>query len=295
VLYRLNAQSRLLQEAFERSGIPYQIVGQTPFYAEKSVRTLLDLLRLYYNPCSTLHWERTLALDRRPPTPSALAQIAELASTGSLSWSQRMAQAIYADGLIPAQRERLLALGKLYQVWDEDAPQPVAVLIERAQRFGVEQKGAGPSKEDLHRLIERAMPFGERLGDFLVATALQGEADAYDRRADRVTLTTIHAAKGLEFPTVFVVGCEDGLLPYLPENKRVDLAEERRLFYVAMTRAGRRLILAHARRRFFFGRWLENPRSRFVDDIAQALIQVRTAQARAQSQRAENVQLSLFD
>jgi superfamily I DNA/RNA helicase len=106
---------------------------------------------------------------------------------------------------------------------------------------------------------------------------------------------TIHAAKGLEFPTVFVVGCEDGLLPYLPQGREADVAEERRLFYVAMTRAARRLILCQARRRVLFGQQMENPRSRFVDDIELALLDVRTAEARLRPQPAENLQLGLFD
>ena len=98
-------------------------------------------------------------------------------------------------------------------------------------------------KERVDRLQRRAAPFRNRLQEFLTTMALQSEADQYDGRADRVTLMSLHAAKGLEFPVVFIAGCEDGLLPYTPANREVDLDEERRLFYVGMTRAQRRLIL----------------------------------------------------
>ncbi|MBI1295054.1 AAA family ATPase [bacterium] len=291
VLYRFNAQARLLQEAFDRSGIPYQTVGQTPFYARKPVRALLDLLWIAYNPQSQLHWERLLTVSGKPPAHHSIESvIAILAQDG---FDAGLPQILYADGLSAAQRDRALAIAGFYR----HLPQPtrLADFIEQAQHFWAQQGEQTLDAEDLRRLLARAARFGDRLGDFLVSTALQIEADAYDPRADRVTLMTIHAAKGLEFPTVFVVGCEDGLLPYLPQGREADVAEERRLFYVAMTRAARRLILCQARRRLFFGQPMENPRSRFVDDIEQALLDVRMAEARLRPQPAENRQLGLFD
>lgn len=113
--------------------------------------------------------------------------------------------------------------------------------------------------------------------------ALQTEADRYDRRADRVTLMSLHAAKGLEFPVVFIVGCEEGLLPYRTPHRDTDLAEERRLFYVGMTRARRRLILTHAARRLLFGRTMEHRLSGFVEDIETALREASAAARRRRS------------
>jgi DNA helicase-2/ATP-dependent DNA helicase PcrA len=291
VLYRLNAQSRLLQEAFERSGIPYQIVGQRSFYAQKGVRAILDLLWLEINPRSLVHWERVLTADRRPPTAEGIAQIVAIFAEDR-SLIDGLGRALYADGLTAAQRDRIMALTALYRRWDDHPA--LTERIEMAEAFWIEQGEAELAEEDRRRLFGRASTYGERVIDFLVSSALQREADNYDPRADRVTLTTIHAAKGLEFPVVFVVGCEAGITPYLPANRKVDLAEERRLFYVAMTRAGRKLVLTHARRRILYGQAMENSLSPFVEDIEQALLELRQTQARPRPKAAENVQLSLF-
>ena len=145
----------------------------------------------------------------------------------------------------------------------------------------------------LHQLALRAVPFEDRLADFLEATVLQSETDAYDPRADRVALMTLHAAKGLEFPVVFIVGCEEGLLPYARRGEAPDIEEERRLFYVGLTRAGRKLVLTHARARFLYGQRQENPISRFVKDIEDALKEVREMQRRPE-EKPESGQLSLF-
>ena len=241
VLYRLNAQSRALIEAFDRSGIPYQTVGQTPFYAEKDVRKTLAWLWLLLNPSSVVH-RQTVGESRG--TDEARQQV------GTVT---------------------------------------VAALVEQAASF------TALSAERRQRLAAYALPFAYDLAAFLAATVLHSETDYYDPRADRVTLMTLHAAKGLEFPVVFIVGCEEGLLPYLPENRAVDIEEERRLFYVGMTRAQRKLVLTHARSRFLFGQRLQNRQSRFVDDIESALKELREME-RSQKRRdePEAQQLSLL-
>jgi superfamily I DNA/RNA helicase len=149
--------------------------------------------------------------------------------------------------------------------------------------------------ERIARLRRRAAPFERDLRGFLEATLLQHETDHYDPRADRVTLMTLHAAKGLEFPVVFIVGCEETLLPYTLGGRESDLEEERRLFYVGMTRAQQRLILLHARRRTLFGQRMENPQSRFLADIAATLKEIRAmAGGKAKKPAIAELQLSLF-
>ncbi len=143
-------------------------------------------------------------------------------------------------------------------------------------------------------LLARAAPYGARRVDFLEATALARAADAYDPRADRVTLSTLHAAKGLEFGVVFVVGCEEGLLPYTPHGRPSDGEEERRLFYVGMTRAQQRLLLTYARHRFLFGRQTEPSPSPFLADIEQVLKQVHESEFKPRKSKLEDTQLSLF-
>ncbi len=137
----------------------------------------------------------------------------------------------------------------------------------------------------------------EAMERFLDRILLQNESDFYDPRADRVALMTLHAAKGLEFPVVFIVGLEEGVLPYLPGNKDVDVAEERRLFYVGMTRAREKLILSHARRRRLLGREMESPPSRFLDDIEAALKEIRQVEGKHKKERrkSQGEQLSLLD
>jgi uncharacterized protein (TIGR00375 family) len=254
VLYRLGAQSRLLAEAFKRSGIPYQTVGQTPLYAHKAVKPILAGLWFMAYPETSFHLEKIFSKPRA----------AEIAS--------------FLRSLEPAQ--------------------PIARLIEQIYHFAQERHllpAEEKNHEPIHRLILRAVPYDKRLEEFLEATALYSETDAYDPRAGRVTLMTLHAAKGLEFPVVFIVGCEEDLLPYRRAGQPFDLDEERRLFYVGMTRAQQKLILTHARSRFLFGRRTEAQPSPFLGDIENAL---KTFQQMARPKPPETkkarVQLKLF-
>ena len=260
VLYRLNAQARLLEEAFDRSGIPYATIGGTALTEQKPVREIMALLWLTQTPDSSVHWERIL--------------------TG-------------AKGTLDRN-----AVTKLVVALTDKADAPESARIQEAAAGWAGLRGADYSdaeRERIDRFQRRAAPFRNRLQDFLTTTALQSETDLYDQRADRVTLMSLHASKGLEFPVVFIVGCEEGLLPYLPPNREIRTDEERRLFYVGMTRAQRRLILTHAGRRFLFGqpvglrhrhrdgsavRRMENRLSGFVTDIATALQEVRQAEPR---------------
>ena len=276
VLYRLNSQSRLLVEAFERSGIPYQAVGQTSLYAQKPVREILAWLWLLHTPESAVHWERVLGK----------------------SLPQRRGD---AEKFGFYEKSNFLQHPQLAALFAElTAFSPLTARIERVAAFLAAKRADGFStveSERIERLLRRAIPYGDDLRRFLEATALHSEADYYDPRADRVSLMTLHAAKGLEFPVVFVMGCEEGLLPYLPPGKGADAAdveEERRLFYVGMTRARQKLALIHAGRRYLYGQAMENPRSRFVGDIETALLEVQAARRRERPPEPEQVQLRLI-
>jgi DNA helicase-2/ATP-dependent DNA helicase PcrA len=256
VLYRLSAQNRSLIEAFQRSGIPYQTVGQTPLIEYKDIRTLLACLWFLYNPKITFHLEQIAAKKQIQTIISCLAAI------------------------------------------EDSTIKPVPVLIEQIQQFlaersilSLDEKGS----ERLQQLRRRATPFENRLGEFLESIALQKETDLYDPRADRVTLMTLHAAKGLEFPVAFIIGCEEGLLPYQRSDERSDLEEERRLFYVGMTRAQQRLVLTYAKSRYLFGQQMNNPPSRYLDDIEQALKEIKQSSHRESAKETpDHIQLKLF-
>lgn len=255
VLYRFGALSQPLIEAFERSGIPYQTVGQTPFYEYKEVKEVLACLWFVHNPDSAFQLESR--------------------------WSPKMVKQ-----LAPFLRD-------LNSTSD---PLSVAGLIEAIHRFiqprhPLDEKG----NERIHQLVRFAVPFVNRLPDFLESVVLQKETDIYDPQADRVTLMTLHASKGLEFPVVFMAGCEENLLPYQMPGKTFDLEEERRLFYVGMTRAQQRLILTHAKTRFLFGRTYQNEPSRFLNDIENALKEIKKmAPGKPAKEKQDNIQLRLL-
>ena len=306
VLYRLGAQSRLLIEAFERSGIPYQTVGQTPLYAHKPVREILAYLWFMHTPQSRVHLEAVLEAVAVTLSEKALQELGELVgiqgkppgeafATVSQTPEAGSRHALAAD----ERQKRLVALAKFWSELDQArrAGLPVARLIEQVHLFLSTQRGETADANEarlVHQLVLRAVPSGNDLSAFLESTALQSETDAYDPRADRVTLMTLHAAKGLEFPVVFIAGCEEGLLPYVRPAEEVDVDEERRLFYVGLTRAQRKLVLIHAKTRFLYGQRMNNAPSRFVGDIEAALKEVQQMQRRAEMPEPAGTQLGLF-
>jgi ATP-dependent DNA helicase UvrD/PcrA len=252
VLYRISAQSRLLIEAFQRSGIPFQSAGKTPFFELPEIQEILSFLWLIYNPESGYHREKLAA--RFKQTNLFLQELMISASTASVS-----------------------------------------KLIERANDF-VQAKGSDDNKERLMKqLIERAAPFENHLEEFLQTTILQKEIDEFEPRADRVALMTLHSSKGLEFPVVFIVGCEENLIPYRRAGELVDLEEERRLFYVGMTRAQEKLVLISAKKRFLFGKTVQNGTSRFVNDIENTLKEIKRMEyKKSPKEKNESSQLKLF-
>ena len=276
VLYRVGAQSQVLVEAFERSGIPYQTVGQTPLHEQPAVKPLLAHLWFTLNPHSAVHLERLLAAHSLPPPPflgegaggrGSLLQAFETLPGLSAAHKRRLRE------LVPFLAELRASVGVA----------PVAALIERVHARvhpdGLDDKAAEP----VQRLVSQARLFDHDLQAFLETVTLQRETESYDPRADRVMLMTLHAAKGLEFPVVFIVGCEEGLLPYQRPGEECDVEEERRLLYVGMTRAQRRLSLSHARRRVLFGQRLTPAPSRFLADIEAALTEVHKPTPRPSS------------
>jgi superfamily I DNA/RNA helicase len=299
VLYRLNAAAPLLVEAFERSGIPYQVVGQASPYAAKPVREVLACLWLLYNPRSRVHLDLLLSAGRSAPSADYLDQAAAVVAANEFDLASAFAAASSQHTFKASQRPRLAALAR---AWTEFAAAAgadplVAGILAHARTLVGSLRGEEPLAAPepwFQALLLRAASYGTRLGAFLEATALARAADAYDERAGRVTLSTLHAAKGLEFPVVFIAGCEEGLLPYLPARGRADPDEERRVFYVGMTRAQQRLLLTYARTRFLFGRQTQPAPSPFLEDIAQILKQVHAGESKPRKPKAEDPQLPLF-
>lgn len=245
VLYRTNAQSRVLEEAFLHAGIPYILVGGTRFYERKEIKDVLAYLRLIANPKDTVSWRRVEKLGK-----GRLEKFLEYDST--LRKDNKLISLSTLEFL-----DQVLAATKYLELYD-------ANVEEEAYRL-----------ENIKELRSVATEFPQ-LSEFLESVALVEQEyepetlRARDQNRDAVTLMTMHAAKGLEFPNVFMIGMEEGLFPHSRSlMDREEIEEERRLCYVGITRAKERLYLTYANRRLFFGTRTQNMISRFIADIPQ--------------------------
>ena len=298
VLYRLNAQAKLLQEAFDRSGIPYQATGGTAPGEQPPVREILSLLWLTQLPASRLHWWRLLARGPGAASESAVEDLIVRITAAVESAGPDATPGPYSAAILSPREAQAAHTLELVRSLAAAGRAPVSELVGIAAEGWAELRGRAYDPAELERvarLERRADGAGTGMRDFLTAAALQSETDRYDERADRVALMSLHAAKGLEFPVVFIAGCEEGLLPYRPPGRAADPAEERRLFYVGMTRARQRLILTHAARRLLFGKTVENPLSGFVTDIESTLRELRQAPRRSPAPRPTTCSSRCFE
>jgi DNA helicase-2/ATP-dependent DNA helicase PcrA len=283
VFYRTNALSRGLERALRLHNVPYDIVGAVEFYERKEVKDLLAWLRVLVNPADAVSFLRIVNVPARGLGKASLERLRAWAVPQGLSPREAARRA--GAGEVPEiPGKARTAFAQLSQMLDELAATlagPVedtfrAVVrrigyLEYLRDFGGQE--ASDRIENVGELegalaaYARAAPEPSVAG-FLQETALLSDADAYDPNADRLTLMTLHAAKGLEFPAVFMVGLEEGQLPHARAlDVEEDLQEERRLCYVGLTRAQRHLTLSWAARRATFGAWATTRPSRFLDEI----------------------------
>ena len=244
ILYRTNAQSRTLEEAFLHAGLPYRLVGGTRFYDRKEIKDCLAYLKYWTNPQDKVAFKR-------------IEQIGKRRAEKFLKFKEKQAPSLPTLKLL----DKILQTTAYLELFDSQSETDLAKL------------------ENIKELRSVATQHPD-LTNFLENVALVEQENGVDQvnQADQVnqgvTLMTAHAAKGTEFPIVFVVGLEEGLFPHsrsLLEKDKIE--EERRLFYVAMTRAKSRLFLSYARRRLYFGQRTSNPLSRFVNDIPTDLLE----------------------
>ena len=308
VMYRVNAQSRALEEACLRYGVPYQVVGGMKFYQRQEVKDIIAYLRLIANPDDDVSLNRVINLPTRgigQRTLDHLARTARDAGTSqfaviqSLSGDAQPGQAMPANALsgesiamqAPAispftarAKTALIAFGNIVggiaaERDDMDLLDIIDAVLERSgyQRWLLSQERGEERMENIQEFRASAREFlhfgrDEALTAFLESVSLVADVDSMEERADAITLITLHQAKGLEFPVVFMVGMEEGLLPH---SRSVDdptqLEEERRLCYVGVTRAKERLYLLRAFRRGFRGGSEPGMPSRFLLDIPQEL------------------------
>ncbi len=282
VLYRTNGQSRPFEEALVRHRIPYRLVGGVRFYERREVRDLLAYLRVIHNPADEASLLRILNVPARGIGDRTIARVRDAATAAGVSlWD---ACRVAADGRMEGVGQRPAAALRSFVTSIEElrahATEPLGELFERLLnavgyirylREGDDAEERMENVLELQSLIaeyEQAAGEGNDLATFLQDVALVSDQDTLEGRASAVTLITLHAAKGLEFPVVFLVGMEEGLLPHIRSfGDAEQMAEERRLCYVGMTRAMDVLYLTRAYRRMSFGAASANPPSRFLADI----------------------------
>ncbi len=287
VTYRINAQSRVLEESFVRFGIPYQLVGGTRFYERREVKDALGYVRLSRNTSDRVALERVINVPARGIGNKTLEELrASAEGRGGTLWDaiERVRE---NPNLSPRARTALSGFAELVRGFAAiaAAEPPSAIFDAVYERTGLReqlQDGTDDDEERWTNLLElrnHAAEFDELaipegLERFLEEVALVSDQDELEDRPERVTLITLHAAKGLEFPVVFIVGLEEGLLPHRRalEDDR-ELEEERRLAYVGMTRAKDRLYLVHANHRSTWGVGAASEPSRFLAELPEELLE----------------------
>jgi DNA helicase II / ATP-dependent DNA helicase PcrA len=311
VFYRTNAQSRALEEVFVRAGLPYKVVGGTRFYERKEVKDALAYLRVLVNPDDTVNLRRILNVPKRGIGDRAEACVAALAERDRISFGAALARAQDAPGIATRSLTQVKSFVGLLESLrtllegGSDAGTVLEAVLEQTGYIDELRMSHDPQDEtrveNLAELVAVAQEYsrttvGGTLQDFLEQVSLVADADEIpaedvaDGASEQepkedpgvVTLMTLHTAKGLEFPVVFLTGLEDGAFPHLRSlGDPKELAEERRLAYVGLTRAKERLYVSRAAIRSAWGQPAYNPASRFLEEIPSSLISWRRSETTA--------------
>lgn len=286
LLYRSNSQSRSFENTLARSGIPYTIVGGLRFYDRKEIKDIMSYLAVLNNPYDTVRFRRIINEPKRGIGDATVEEIIRIADGLHMSPIEVCREASQYETL-SRKSAALKAAANLFDELDEladtlrldeliDAVAEKSGYIKAMQALG--EEGAGRI-ENITELKSNAMTLLDEnpettLPDFLEQVALVSDLDSYDGDLDRVSLMTMHSAKGLEFDTVFMVGAEDNIFPsYRSMNDPAEMEEERRLAYVAITRAKRMLYITHTSYRMLYGQTMRNKLSTFVREIPEDLIE----------------------
>ena len=301
VMYRTNAQSRLLEEAFLRAGMPYRLVGAQRFYGRREIKDIISYLRLVQNPNDEVSLGRVINVPPRGLGDKAQVSL-HLAAQGARMSAGRVLMDLAGRGKDSPHWEplgraaSLLAkVGMLLQGWNDQMgvlPLPELfdrILNETGYREHIDD-GSDEGRErweNVQELRRLAFEYQERgLTAFLENLALVSDQDTVPEEAEAPTLLTLHAAKGLEFPLVFITGLDDGMLPHSRSlDDPEEMAEERRLFYVGLTRAKKRVFLVRAAQRNTYGSFQDSTPSRFLEDIPDEMIQTSSLRGYSSSSR----------
>ncbi len=291
ILYRMNAQSNMLERALVRSGVPYRIYGGTRFYDRKEIRDIIAYMSIVENPNDRVRFERIVNEPKRGIGDATLSLLQDITQDLHLSPLEVMRNA----DQYPVLSKKMNALKKFAVMWDElieaERELPLekfldVVLEKTGYRAALEQMGEEGTfrLENVEELKSSILTYQNEaeepsLGGFLEEISLYTDVDKYEPEQDVVMLMTVHSAKGLEFQNVFLVGMEQGVFPGNRSlDSREDLEEERRLAYVALTRAKKKLTLTTAASRMLFGMTMRNLPSQFLTEIDRQLIEQETSQ-----------------
>jgi len=288
VLYRVNELARSLETTFTKSALPYKILGSMRFYDRKEIKDIIAYLSVINSPSDSLRLKRIINEPKRKIGAATVEAVEELASATGLSMYEIMKNASDYT-LLGKAGEKLISFIKMMERFREMEVSP-SVLIEsvftdtgyKAMLSAEGFEGEGKI-QNVEEFISAAVEYEKRCSDsgeeatlvgFLEEISLVSDVDKYDESADAVVLMTIHAAKGLEFPTVFLAGAEDGIFPSQQNIGDADeMSEERRLMYVAITRAKDKLYITHAKNRTMYGRTGFNPLSVFIrEELPMSLV-----------------------
>ena len=287
ILYRTNAQSRVLEEALIKRALPYTMVGGTKFYDRKEIKDVLAYLRVLYNPFDDLSLLRIINVPKRSIGATTVAKLQEYARANGTSLFMTLTQLHLIDSIKGKTKEKLEEFGILiFTLVSEMENRTVLDILEsildRTGYLAQLEESIDPQDqaraENIGELLSVAKDFQDTnpsgtVEDFLEQVALVNDVDSFEQEEAKVTLMTLHAAKGLEFPIVFLCGLEEGLFPHSrtlmnPE----EIEEERRLAYVGITRAEKELYISNATTRTVFGRTSSYLPSRFIDEIPEELV-----------------------
>ena len=285
ILYRMNSQSRAIEDIFRRENIPYKIIGGLKFYERKEIKDIISYLRLIYNPSDNISLKRVINEPKRGIGKTSVDNVQEISENTGTSMFEIIKNAEqYGLNRLKANSQEFINLIEEMRskINDLSISEIIKETLNKSgyvKALEAEDTTEAESRiQNLEEFLTVAIEFEEQeaensLADFLEGITLSSDIDGMEETEDSVTLMTLHSAKGLEFNTVFLVGMEEGIFPgYKSIGEPKELEEERRLFYVGITRAKRYLYLTCSRKRTIFGSTSYNAISRFVNEIPKDLL-----------------------
>lgn len=299
VLYRTNDQGRLIGDVFTAMGIPYQVVCKESLFKRKGVSALISLLQVIDGSGSYIDFERAVSLLNKTLGKSLIGKFKSWGYINGFTLEEAIANAkrFPVNEMNRDDQNRLneaiLEMSDLRNgIERQSVKDSLGFLIENTT-LANKVKTDDTEKDAVNTVLRFSSGFGSCFNEFKSTVALQTDPDTYAHHVEKVSLMTMHASKGLEFNVVFIVGCENGYIPYLRgEKKQTDINEERRLFYVAMTRAREQLFFTHAKKRRIYGKSEIREPSPFLTDIEENLKEI--VRLEKVQKKGEQVQMSLF-